>query len=210
VGVASGFANNTDLVARGLAPHPHRGDFADTIQALSSVGLLPANVGMGAQYSEFTYYTNKGFSSYSGLLATLHKNAGYGLQFDLNNTWSHSIDNVSAVANAPAIGGYVFICDVVRPRECRGNSDFDVTNYLSGNFIYDLPFGQGRSIAATAPFWLNELIGGWGLSRLPSWHTGNTYFAAPMHLWPAMQTMRQQVFPLALRPGFHEQRSPAG
>jgi hypothetical protein len=176
-GVSFGYANNTDLVARGLAPLPHRGDFADTIQALAAFGLLPPNVGMGSQYSEFTYYTNKGFSSYNGLLTTLHKNAGYGLQFDLNYTWSHSIDNVSVVANAPAIGGYGFICDVVRPRNCRGNSDFDVTNYLSGNFIYELPFGHGRSIGATSPFWLNELIGGWGLSGLPSWHTGNTYFA---------------------------------
>jgi hypothetical protein len=178
VGVALGFANNTDLVARGLAPLPHRGDFADTIQALAAFGLLPPNVGMGSQYSEFTYYTNKGFSSYNGLLVTLHKNAGYGLQFDLNYTWSHSIDNVSVIANAPAIGGYGFICDVVRPRNCRGNSDFDVTNYLSGNFIYALPFGRGRSFAATAPLWLNEVIGGWGLSGLPSWHTGNSYFAA--------------------------------
>jgi len=177
-GVGFGFANNTDLVARGLAPLPHRGDFADTIQALASFGLLPANVGMGSQYSEFTYYTNKGFSSYNGLLITLHKNAGYGLQFDLNYTWSHSIDNVSVIANAPAIGGYGFICDVVRSHECRGNSDFDVTNYLSGNFIYDLPFGRGRSLGANAPLWANELIGGWGLSGLPSWHTGNAYFAA--------------------------------
>jgi hypothetical protein len=178
VGVSLGYANNTDLVARGLAPLPYRGDFADTVQALSAFGLLPPNVGMGAQYSEFTYYTNKGFSSYNGLLATLHKNAGYGLQFDLNYTWSHSIDNVSVIANAPAIGGYGFICDVVRPRECRGNSDFDVANYLSGNFIYDLPFGRGRNFAANAPLWLNEVIGGWGLSGLPSWHTGNAYFAA--------------------------------
>src|ERR1700677_1375230 len=176
-GVSFGYANNTDLVARGLAPLPHRGDFADTIQALAAFGLLPPNVGMGSQYSEFTYYTNKGFSSYNGLLTTLHKNAGYGLQFDLNYTWSHSIDNVSVVANAPAIGGYGFICDVVRTRNCRGNSDFVVSNYLSGNFIYELPFAHGRSIGAASPFWLNELIGGWGLSGLPSWHTGNTYFA---------------------------------
>ena len=82
-----------------------RGDFADTMQALSFFGssmlrtALPPNVGMGSQFSENTYYTNKGSSSYNGLLITLHKNAGYGLQFDLNYTWSHSIDNVSLVAN---------------------------------------------------------------------------------------------------------------
>jgi hypothetical protein len=178
IGAEFGFLNNTDLVANGFAPLPYRGDFADTVQALAYNGLIPDNVGMGSQFSEFTYYTNKGFSGYNGLLITLHKNAGYGLQFDINYTYSHSIDNVSVVANAPAIGGYGFICDAVRPRSCRGNSDFDVTNYLNGNFIYDLPFGKGKAFGADTPFWLNEVIGGWKLSGLPTWHTGNAYFAA--------------------------------
>jgi hypothetical protein len=177
LGAQIGFANNTDLVANGLAPLPYRGDFADTIEELSAFGLLPDNVGMGSQFSEFTYYTNKGFSGYNGLLITLHKNSGYGLQFDLNYTYSHSIDNVSVEANAPAIGGYGFICDALRPRSCRGNSDFDVTNSLNGDFIYDLPFGKGKAYGAGAPFWLNEIIGGWKLSGLPTWHTGNAYFA---------------------------------
>ena len=176
-GVAYGFASNTDLVAEGFAPLPYRGDFADTVQALAAYQLIPPNVGMGSQYSEFTYYTNKGFSSYNGMLVTLHKNAAYGLQFDLNYTWSHSIDNTSLIANQIAFGGYGFICDVVRPRECRANSDFDVANYLNGNFIYDLPFGHGRTFAASAPLWVNEIIGGWSVSGLPSWHTGNTYQA---------------------------------
>jgi hypothetical protein len=159
IGQAIGYASNTDLVANGIAPLPLRGDFADTIQVLASNQL------------------NKGFSGYNGLLVTLHKNAGHGLQFDLNYTWSHSIDNVSVIANAPAIGGYGFICDVQRPRNCRGNSDFDVTNYVNGNFIYELPVGRGRAFGSKMPLWANEVVGGWSVSGLPSWHTGNAYFA---------------------------------
>jgi hypothetical protein len=161
-----------------LATYFARGDFADTMAFLSYFGLLPPNVGMGAQFSENTFYTNKGFSSYNGLLTTLHKNAGHGLQFDLNYTWSHSIDNVSLIANQAAFGGYGFICDALRPRECRSNSDFDVTQYLNGQFVYDLPIGRGRSFASSAPRWLDEAIGGWSVSGLPSWHTGNAYFMA--------------------------------
>ncbi|HTC49112.1 MAG TPA: carboxypeptidase-like regulatory domain-containing protein [Candidatus Aquilonibacter sp.] len=174
--------NNTSVIVDYLGTLAERGDFADTTQALASLqpdGLgLPANVGMGAQFSENTFYTNKGFSSYNGLLTTLHKNLGYGLQFDLNYTWSHSIDNVSVIANAPAIGGYGFICDVLRPRECRGNSDFDVTSYFNGNFIYELPFGRGKSLVSSAPRWLDEVIGGWTISGLPNWHSGLPYFMA--------------------------------
>jgi hypothetical protein len=176
VGAANGFANNTQLVAYEAYPYPQRGDFADTMYDLAAIGVLPANVGMASQFAENTIWTNKGFSSYNGMLVTLHKNAGYGLQFDLNYTWSHSIDNVSLPANSIAdTNGFGFICDVNRPRECRGNSDFDVTNYFNGNFLYALPFGRGRSIGATTPYWANEIIGGWEISGLPSWHTGNAY-----------------------------------
>ncbi|HEX4022328.1 MAG TPA: TonB-dependent receptor [Acidobacteriaceae bacterium] len=178
IGASLGYSSNTALIAYALATYVYRGDFADSTQAIAAAGLIPPNVGMGSQFSENTFYTNKGFSSYNGLLTTVHKNVGSGLQFDLNYTWSHSIDNTSAYANQIAFGGYGFICDAVRPRECRGNSDFDVTNYISGNFIYELPFGQGRSFAATAPFLLNELIGGWELAGIPSWHTGNAYAAS--------------------------------
>jgi hypothetical protein len=176
-GPAFGVPNNTAILTYFLGTFVARGDFADSMQAISGAGLLPSNVGMGSQFSENTFYTNKGNSNYHGLLVTLHKNAGHGLQFDLNYTWSHSIDNVSLVANAAAFGGYGFICDVLRPRECRGNSDFDTTHYFNGNFIYDLPFGRGKSLAGGAPRWLDEVIGGWSVSGLPSVHSGGAYFA---------------------------------
>jgi hypothetical protein len=184
LGVAFGFNNNTELVGYGFDPLPYRGDFADTIQGLASLNgigygeLFPSNVGMGSQYSEFTYYTNKGFSNYNGLLTTLHKNAGHGIQFDLNYTFSHSIDNVSIIANSPALGGYGFICDVLRPRTCRANSDFDVTHTITGQFLWEIPVGRGRQFAATAPLWANEIIGGWDISGIPSIHSGNTTFAS--------------------------------
>jgi hypothetical protein len=168
---------NTGYVASTCSPYPARGDVADATQCMSYYGLLPDNVGMAAQFSENTFFTDMGFSSYNGMLTTLHKNASHGLQFDLNYTWSHSVDNVSLVANSFAYGGYGFICDVVRPRLCRGNSDFDVANYLNGNFLYQLPFGRNRDFAANIPRWADEAIGGWELSGLPIWHTGTPFMA---------------------------------
>ena len=184
LGQAFGFASNSDLVACGFDPLPARGDFADTIEALASLNLIgfgelfPANVGMGSQFSENTFYTNKGSSSYHGMLVTLHKNLSEGLQFDLNYTYSHSIDNVSLIANAVAFGGYGFVCDVVRPAECVGNSDFDQKHIITGDLLYDLPFGRGRTFGSTMPFWANEVVGGWSVAALPSWHSGVAYSTA--------------------------------
>ncbi len=187
VGQAFGFNNNTELVAYGFDPLPARGDFADTIQAISSLNvfngffsspIFPSNIGMGSQFSENTFYTNKGSSSYHGLLATLHKNLSEGLQFDLNYTYSHSIDNVSLTANSPALGGYGFICDVVRPAECVGNSDFDQKHIITGDALYELPFGRGKKFGADMPFWANEVVGGWSISAIPSWHSGVAFSSA--------------------------------
>ncbi len=182
LGQELGYENNTQLVADFLTNLIYNGDIADSAQALGggltggSFSLLNPNVVMASQFSSNDFYTNKGFSSYHGLLTTLHKNAGHGLQFDFNYTWSHSIDNFSLVANGQSNYTGEFICDATKPRECRGNSDFDLTQVFNGNFIYDLPFGRGRSFGATSAPWLNEVIGGWQISGLPTWQTGSPYY----------------------------------
>ncbi len=178
LGQAQGYDNNTQLVADFLSSLIFVGDIADSAQALGggltggAFSLLNPNVLMASQFSSNDYYTNKGFSTYHGLLATLHKNAGHGLQFDLNYTWSHSLDNFSLVANGQSNFTGEFICDVTRPRECRGNSDFDVTQVFNGNFIYDLPFGRSKMYGGTMPRWADEVVGGWQISGLPTWQTG--------------------------------------
>ncbi|NUQ30242.1 MAG: TonB-dependent receptor, partial [Acidobacteriaceae bacterium] len=149
------------------------GDFADFMQALAANGLVAPNVGMPTQFAGNTFMTNKGFSSYNGFLATLSKGNAKTVRFDLNYTWSHSIDNTSAVANFIASSqGYGFICDATQPRACRANSDFDITHVITSNFIFDLPFGRGRAFGANTPIWLDELIGGWTLSGIPGWRSG--------------------------------------
>jgi hypothetical protein len=181
-GIGSGYnLTNTQYVAAVESNFFYNGDIGDFSQSLSYLnGGLPAinvNEVMASQFSSNDFYTNKGFSAYHGMLVTLHKNAGHGLQFDLNYTWSHSIDNFSLVANGQSNYTGEFICDATRPRECRGNSDFDLTQVFNGNFIYDLPFGRGRTFASGINSWLNEAIGGWQISGLPTWQTGSPYYA---------------------------------
>jgi hypothetical protein len=179
LGQAFGYPNNTSFLADpGVLPLTNlvnNGDFADFIEALSAFGVIDSNVGMGSQFSENTFYTNMGHSTYHGLLLTLHKNLSQGLQFDFNYTYSHSIDNVSLTANTPALSGYGFICDVLRPQECVGNSDFDQKHIISGNFLYSLPVGRGRTFGASLPFWANEILGGWDVSAIPTWHSGTAF-----------------------------------
>jgi hypothetical protein len=172
------YPNNTSFLADNFEPLPSNGDFADFIQALAANGLIDSNIGMASQFSENTYYTNKGFSSYNGLLTTLSKNLSHGLSFNVNYTYSHSIDNTSLIANTLAASVAAgFVCDATKPRECRATSDFDETHVLNGDFTYQLPLGRGREFAAGIPRWMDELVGGWAVSGIPTWHSGLAFSA---------------------------------
>lgn len=168
----------TEFLYNALPGYVYNGDFADFVQQMAAHGAIDYNVGMASQFSENTFYTNKGFSSYNGLLVTVNKNLSHGLRFDFNYTYAHSIDNTSLIANVIASSsGVGFICDVVHPRECRGTSDFDEKHVINANFVYDLPVGRGRTFGDTAPRWLDEAIGGWAVSGIPQWNSGLAFTA---------------------------------
>jgi hypothetical protein len=170
---------NTKLVSEMVGQLGYRGDISDMLYTLAAysyyygyTGFLPNNVGIPSQFGSNAFLTNQGNSNYHGLLLTLQRRY-HGLKYDLNYTWSHSIDNTSLSANGNALfSNSGFICDVLHPRACRGSSDFDVRQELNGDFIYELPFGKGRTFASDAPHWLDEIIGGWAVSGIPTYRTG--------------------------------------
>ena len=173
------YSTATACLAAGISGYTVNGDFADFTQSMSY--YIPANVGMGAQFSENSFHDNAAFSTYQGLLFTLQKNMAHGLNYDLNYTWSHSIDNLSFFANSQGdtgIGGIGLVCDAVRPRECRGSSDFDLRHNITGDATYQLPFGKGRMFLGFQPRWIDEVIGAWDLSGVAEWHTGYPWSGA--------------------------------
>jgi hypothetical protein len=176
-GCSTACQNYTSYLVANFGPFVQRGDFGDAVQFLADNGA-PLNVGSAAQFSENTFYGNKGFSSYNALLLTVAKNFSHGLNFDFNYTWAHSIDNVSFFANSSGdtgIGGIGLVCNAVIPRQCRANSDFDLNQIITADAVYQLPFGRGKAFLPSASTWMNEIIGGWSLSGVNSWHTGQAW-----------------------------------
>ncbi|HTB98702.1 MAG TPA: TonB-dependent receptor [Terracidiphilus sp.] len=180
MGAAAGLGNNTNLVAAMIKQYGVRGDISDSLATMATYsyyfgfnGFLPTNIGIPSQFGTNAYLTNMGSSNYHGLLVTLDKNLSQGLRYEFNYTWAHSIDNASLSANANALFNNLgYICDILRPRACRGSSDFDVRQEITSNFSYDLPFGRGRTFANSSSAWLDQIIGGWTFSGLPSYRTG--------------------------------------
>jgi hypothetical protein len=140
-----------------------------------ALGFSGTNIGLTPQFAVNALATNLGSSSYNALFMSLRKRLSNNLQFDLDYTFSHAIDNNSTVPHANGNfepGVTTILCDATNPHACRGNSEFDATHQITGYFIYDLPFGRGQHFARDANRWVNEAIGGWEISGIETWRTG--------------------------------------
>ena len=174
LGAATGLgANCTEIVANFQHDLVLEGGTSDLVQQLYRNRLLNPNVGLSSQFSTNGFVTNKGSSSYNGMLVSLRRRFAQGLQFDVNYTWSHSIDNQSTVTNVTTSGGLV--CDVTNLRTCRGNSDFDIRHLFNANGIWEIPVGRGKWLGGDMPGWANTILGGWQLSGVFNARSGLPY-----------------------------------
>ncbi|MGC1660595.1 MAG: carboxypeptidase regulatory-like domain-containing protein [Candidatus Acidiferrales bacterium] len=91
-------------------------------------------------------------SNYNALQTSIRLHDFRGFESQVNYVWSHSIDTASDsddfVPNAAQPN------DSTNPRAEKGNSNFDVRNRFSWNYMYTLPTWKGK--------W-NKLTDGWGL-----------------------------------------------
>jgi hypothetical protein len=146
-----------------------------TAGVLYGLGYQPTNIGLTPQFAVNALGTNLGNSSYNGLFVTLRKKFTHDLQFDFDYTYSHSIDNNSTVPHANGNfepGVTTILCDATNGHVCRGNSEFDATHQFTGFFVYNLPFGHGEKWGSGVNTLVNEAIGGWQISGIPTWRSG--------------------------------------
>jgi hypothetical protein len=142
------------------------------------------------QLTSMYAWSTVGQSNYNGLQVDLTKRASHGVQFDLNYTYSKSIDITSGAArlgfspsdNIGAPGSR--LVNAFDSRGNRGVSDFDTTHQINANWIVELPFGRGKHFAANAAGATDAIIGGWQLSGLARWTTGFPFTVDNGQFWP--------------------------
>lgn len=162
-------ANCTQLLVNFVTDLVRVGGAADITSVLYSNGLLAPNVGMSAQFGGNLFISNQGKSDYHGLLVSLQRRFSNGLEFDVNYTLSHSKDNNSSQVNTVTGGS---ICDFTNLDACYGYSDFDIRHLFNTNFIWEVPFGRGRSIGSNMNKWADAVVGGWTLAGILSARSG--------------------------------------
>jgi hypothetical protein len=131
--------------------------------ASSSAGFagLPL-VSPDPRFGIVTQLENKGISNYDGLTIQYKRSLTYGLQGQINYTWSHALDDIS---NNGAGEPYSFcsgcsLSVLANPnlRANYGASDYDIRHSVTGDMIWDLPFKFGDHKL------LNNLLGNWTIA----------------------------------------------
>ncbi|MFM9902959.1 MAG: carboxypeptidase regulatory-like domain-containing protein [Pyrinomonadaceae bacterium] len=142
------------------------------VQLLWDDGLgFGNNIFIHPQYATFAAYSTIGTSWYNSFQFSLRKRFQQGLSFDINYTYSHSIDTASGNEASGSITGVNYL-NPLNANANKGNSDFDVRHLVNANYIYELPFGRGKMFFGTAGKVVNALIGGWTLTGIVRWNTG--------------------------------------
>ncbi|MGC1619318.1 MAG: carboxypeptidase-like regulatory domain-containing protein [Candidatus Acidiferrum sp.] len=102
--------------------------------------------------------THNDLSNYNAATITLRKRPSHGLQFDMNYTFSKSLDQVGTVQNNA--GTYATSFD---PNFQYGPSLFDHTHIFNAIFNYDLPGGHGHKFSFGNNI-ADKFISGWYVS----------------------------------------------
>jgi hypothetical protein len=138
------------------------------------------------QFSSLYAWRSIGNSNYHGLQLTLRHAMSRGLQFDFNYTYSKSIDIGSNAERINEFEGFGFASQVINswvPGQLRGVSDFDMKHQINSNWVYELPFGRGRSFGSTSNKFVEAVLGGWGVSGIFHWTSGLPFSMASGAGW---------------------------
>lgn len=126
------------------------------------------------QFSSMDAWRSIGSSNYNaGQFSLRHKSGG--LAFDLNYTYSKSIDDGSNAERVSTFEGTGFASQIINswlPQQNRAVSDFDTTHIVNANWVYQLPFGRGKHFGSGMGRVADSVFGGWTLSGLYRWSSG--------------------------------------
>jgi trimeric autotransporter adhesin len=121
-----------------------KGTRLDTERALVVAGGQP-----------FIYESSEGNSILHAASVRMRKRMAKGLGLSAQYVFSKSIDDASSIGG----GGSVVAQNPFDISADRGLSSFDQRHKFTGNWIYDLPFGESRRFAPKGAW--SHILGGW-------------------------------------------------
>jgi hypothetical protein len=191
--------NQGHHIYRDIDPNPPQPDLVAQLLAFCSVpnsfGCTPATVSgagnlySGAEFGALPFNAVKhnaiGRSVFSAVLIDSGGNANYnslqvkitrpvqhGLRLQGAYTWSHSIDDANDPIRAGG-DGVNFVRNPLNPGQDRGNSDHDIRHVGVISYIWEMPFGRGKSFASRGI--VGRVLEGFQLSGVITAQSGRAF-----------------------------------
>ena len=118
----------------------------------------------------YDYENSVAFSNYNAMTVSVRNRLHDGIALQATYTYSHSIDNASSIGGNGGTGTVVAQNWQNLLAE-ESNSSFDVRNKVSGNFLYELPFGPDEHYITSGV--LGHSLSGISLSGTFTFASGN-------------------------------------
>ena len=128
-----------------------RGSHLDTVIAPRSIPSSPStdpsvcNGSLGCYPLNFTYDEAASFSKFNAGTVRMNKRMSSGVSLGANYQYSHSIDDAGALGGVGGVG----VQNWQNVQGELGNSSLDVRHSVSGNYLYELPFGKDKHWVTT-------------------------------------------------------------
>lgn len=141
----------------------------NTVSTIDTYSGTPGVCQTTGQHSFLELATNDGNSDYNGLELSLRQRSRYGLSYNLGYTFSHGLANFGDNLTTGAFpqNSYDYAAEM-------SNSVLDIRSRFVGNFVWDLPLGQGKRFMS-APGFASRWLGDWQFNGIVTLQTGSPY-----------------------------------
>lgn len=112
-------------------------------------------------------------SNYNALQLSMRHALKYGMVYDLNYTYSKSLDQGSS----PERSAGNLLSNTFSPASQYAPSDFDVRHNLTADYVIPLPFGHGSPFLSNSGRLVDLLLGGWQTTGVMHYSTGFPFSA---------------------------------
>jgi len=138
---------------------------------IGGVGIYP-DIFYHPQYAALATWSTVANSNYHAMTISLRKRFQANLTFDVNYTWSKSMDNASGRQDIGLYRKAGFIINPLRPDDHHSVSDFDIQHIINSNWLWSLPVGRGKHWLSDLPGVAEAMLGGWSLNGIFRWNSG--------------------------------------
>jgi hypothetical protein len=128
-------------------------------------------------WGSITFQEPRGNSVYHGLQTKAEKRFSKGNLFLVSYTWAKAIDD-SDSTQLSTTSGTGNLQDQKNLRGERSRSFQDVRHRLVVSYLYELPFGKGRSFLNDSSALVDKIVGGWQVNGITFYQSGRAFTIA--------------------------------